>query len=100
MTMDRLALMVGRGFNEVYGRMSKGFDEAAKKKEVDVKFEQVDRRFDHVDATLEHMDARLFQVEKDVAEIKRHFVYRDEFDDLMSRVKYLEEKLGIDSGKD
>lgn len=89
MTIDGLAVIVKKGFDEV----------GAKFEQVDARFEQVDRRFDHVDATLEHMDARLFQVEKDVAEIKRHFVYRDEFDDLMSRVKYLEEKLGIESGK-
>lgn len=36
-------------------------------------------------------------IEKDIKEL--NFVTRDEFEDLMSRLKYIEEKLGIKSGK-
>lgn len=42
---------------------------------------------------------RLDNIERDIADIRKHFVYRDEFDDLTARVKYLETKLGIEGGK-
>lgn len=90
-----------------------GFDETAKKIEVDKRFEQIDKRFEQVDKhfntidkhfeqvdnRLDHIDARLANIEQDIAEIKKHFIYRDEFEDLMGRVKYLETKLGVESGK-
>lgn len=80
------------------GRMIKlGFDE------VDKKFEQVDKRFERLEDRTErgfaNVNARLDIIEKDIAEIRRRFVYRDEFEDLMGRVKYLETKLGVESGK-
>lgn len=87
------------------GRMIKlGFDEVDKKfKQVDKRFEQVDKRFERLEDRTErgfaNVNARLDIIEKDIAEIRRHFVYRDEFEDLMGRVKYLETKLGIESGK-
>lgn len=45
------------------------------------------------------MPKKKITIERDIAEIRSHFVYRDEFEDLMARVKYLEQKLGIKSGK-
>ncbi|MBI5045387.1 MAG: hypothetical protein HZC14_00015 [Candidatus Niyogibacteria bacterium] len=62
-------------------------------------FEQIDKRFEDMDVRLGNMNARLFVIERDIAEIRAHFVYRPEFEDLMGRVKYLETKLGIKSGK-
>ncbi len=87
-TIEDLALMVQRGF-----------DETAKKADVDRRFDDIDKRFEQVDNRLDHMDARLSNIEQDIAEIKKHFVYRYEFEDLMARVKYLEQKLGVESGK-
>ncbi len=52
-----------------------------------------------VKSELSHMNARLSTLESDVADIKRDMVQRNEFEDLMGRVKYLELKLGIESGK-
>ena len=52
-----------------------------------------------LDVKLIQVNSRLFNIEKDIADIRKHFVYRDEFDDLIARVKYLEKKLGIESGK-
>lgn len=45
------------------------------------------------------MSARLGSVERDVAEIRKHFVYRDEFEDALARLRLVEKKLGIHSGK-
>lgn len=103
-TIDKLAQLVVNEFREMGGRMDKGFEE------VNERFQQVDERinnlkaetglgFKRVNERLDHVDARLGRVEQDISEIRKHFVYRHEFEDLMDRVKYLEEKLGIESGK-
>ena len=82
---ENLAGMIKRGFDEVTGAM-------ARKVDMDKCFEQVDRRF-------ERIEERLIYIERDISDIKSHIVYRDEFEDLTGRVKYLELKLGIESGK-
>jgi len=66
---------------------------------IDKRFEQVDKRFDSIEIRLAHMDQRLGVVERDVAEIRKHFVYRDEFEDALARISFLEKKLGVKSGK-
>lgn len=58
-------------------------------------FEQVDKRFEQVDGRLQHIDARLDTVEHDIADIRKHFVYRDEFEDVIRRLATVEKKLGI-----
>jgi hypothetical protein len=47
---------------------------------------------------MDHMDARMGRMEADFHEIKSNIVYRHEFEDIMARVKYLEQKMGIESG--
>jgi len=94
--IDNLAQITARGFEQV----DKRFEQVDKRfEQVDKRFEQVDKRFEKIEGDLEYMNARLSNVEKDTAEIRRHFVYRHEFEDLMARVKYLEQKLGVESGK-
>lgn len=88
MTIEDLAVMVKRGF-----------DQTANKDEVNKRFDDVDKRFIGVEHRLDHMSARLGSVERDVAEIRKHFVYRDEFEDALSRLRLVEKKLGIVSGK-
>lgn len=75
------------------GMVKDGFDES------DKKAEEASRKLASIDGRLGHMDARLSSIEKDISEIKGNFIYRYEFDDLMARVKYLEKKLDIQSGK-
>ena len=95
-TNNELARMVAEGFKGV----DKRFDEVDKRFEkIDKQFNKIDDKFEQVDNRLEHIDARLDTMSKDIAIIKEHFVYRHEFNDLLDRVKYLEEKMGIDSGK-
>ncbi|KKT29251.1 hypothetical protein A3G55_02710 [Candidatus Giovannonibacteria bacterium RIFCSPLOWO2_12_FULL_44_25] len=83
-TNDELARMIAKGFDDMGNR----FKETASKTDT----EHLKLRVDHIDATLSVMS-------RDVADIKKHFVYRDEFEDLMARVKYLETKLDVESGK-
>ncbi len=49
--------------------------------------------------SLSYTNARLEVIERDVSEIKRDSVKRIEFEDLMARVKYLEVRAGVVSGK-
>ena len=53
MTIDDLALMVAKGFNETNERMDKRFEQ------VDKRFEQVDRHFEEVNKQLRNIKADL-----------------------------------------
>ena len=79
---------------------------------VDKRFEDVDQRLDqmasqmatkgdikHIDERMDSLDARMGRMETDLHEVKGNIVYKYEFGDLEARVKYLERKLGIESGK-
>jgi archaellum component FlaC len=102
-TNEELARMVAKGFAHV----DKRFDEVDNRFEhVDKRFEQVDERFEKVDERFEQVDRRFASIEAtlstmrdDINGIHRDMVYKDEMEDLMARVKYVEMKLGIDSGK-
>ena len=72
---------------------AKGFEQ------VDKRFEQVDKRFEHIDGHLQHIDARLDTIEHDMADIRKHFVYRDEFEEVLHRLSAVEKKLGMRSSK-
>lgn len=80
--VENLARIVARGFEAV-----------------EKCFELVDKRFEQVDRKLLHIDARLNTIEHDISEIRKHFVYRDEFEDALTRLTVVEKKLGIKSGK-
>lgn len=88
-TIDKLAMMVAKGFEHV----DKRFDN------VDKRFEQVDQRFEQVDKNFSRIEATLSTMQRDIEEIQREMVYKDEMENLMARVKYVEMKLGIESGK-
>ena len=88
-TNEELAQMINKGFEhvtkEIGGLKS---DVSGLKEDMDV-----------VKNEIGHMSARFSRMESDVADIKRDIINRNEFEDLMGRVKYLELKLGIESGK-
>ena len=88
-TNEELARMIAKGFDGV----DKRFDG------VDKRLGGMDQRFDRIDKRLDHLDARMGRMEADLNEIRSNLVYRHEFEDLMARVKYLEIKMGIESGK-
>lgn len=88
-TEENLAQIVAKGFEQVDKRFE----------QVDKRFEQVDKRFEGIDNKLHHIDARLDTIEHDITDIRKHFVYRDEFEDVVARLAAIEKKLGIHSGK-
>lgn len=65
---------------------------------VDKRFDAVDKRFDRIEERVDIMDARLGRIEADLGGLREEIVYRHEFDDVLGRVKYIERKLGIESG--
>lgn len=91
------------------GMVKRGFDETAKKADVDKRFEAVDKRFELVDRRLEnltqalirfiratddnfrHVNARLDRIRDDISDLP---VIREELRGLRSRVERLERKAG------
>ena len=47
---------------------------------------------------LDHLDARVGRIEADINEMNDNIVHRHEFEDVLGRIKYVERKLGIESG--
>jgi len=71
-TIDELAVMVKRGFDEMDRRFNEMHDEMnGRFKEVDGKFVKIDGRFAMIDGHFKRIDSRLDRLEGDVAEIKQ-----------------------------
>ena len=51
-----------------------------------------------VNTRLDHLDARVGRMEADVHALRDEMVHRREFEDVLDRLKYIEKKLGIESG--
>ena len=62
------------------------------------KFENVDAQFQGINVRLDHLDARVGRIEADVHTLRDEMVHRQEFQDVLDRVTYIEKKLGIESG--
>ena len=63
MTLDKLAEITQKGFEELRGEMNEKFDKVDEKFErVDERFERVDEKFDKVDEKFEKVDERFNQV--------------------------------------
>jgi uncharacterized coiled-coil protein SlyX len=82
-TIEELARMINEGFK----------DTASKE---DMK--EVTTRLDGIDSRLDNLDARVGRIEADIHELRDEVVHKHEFEDALARIKYLEKKLGIESG--
>jgi len=74
--------------------INEGFKTTATKEDIN----RVEVRLDSVESRLDYLDARVGRIEADIHELRGEIVYRHEFEDGMSRIRYLEKKLGIESG--
>jgi tetrahydromethanopterin S-methyltransferase subunit G len=70
----------------------------ASKEDIKESREEMNERCEKVDARLDHLDARVGRIEADMHELRDEMVHRDEFEDALARLKYIEKKLGIESG--
>jgi tetrahydromethanopterin S-methyltransferase subunit G len=89
-TIEKLARMIHEGFK----------DTASKEdvKAVTTRLDGIDSRLDGIDSRLDHLDARVGRIEADIHELRDEVVHRHEFEDVLGRIKYIEKKLGIESG--
>lgn len=89
-SVEELARITNRSFKELGGLMDLGFEKLT---------EAVVSLTKGVEQNFQHVNARLDTIEHDVAEIRKHFVYRDEFENVIARLSVIEKKLGIRGGK-
>ena len=95
-TNEMLAIMIARGFEGVdkrFGVVDGRF------RGIDGRLDGIDGRLDGIDVRLDHLDASVAQIQRDVHELKEGVVYQQEYEDSLGRIKYVERKLGIESGK-
>jgi len=89
--------------NEELARMiNAGFEHTATKEDVkslEKRMDNFEGRMVGVEMELSHMNAQLSTLEHNVSQISKDMISRNEFEDLMGRMKYVELKLGIESGK-
>jgi hypothetical protein len=86
-TIDDLAKMINEGFKST-----------ATKEDVAALRTEMNEKFDSVETRLDHLDARVGRIEADVHTLRDEMVHRQEFHDALDRIKYIEKKLGIESG--
>jgi hypothetical protein len=86
-TIDDLARMINEGFKST-----------ATKEDVAALRTEMNEKFDSVETRLDHLDARAGRIEADVHTLRDEMVHRQEFYDALDRIKYIEKKLGIESG--
>jgi len=60
--------------------------------------EEMNEKFDVVNSHLNTLDGRVGRIEADVHALRDEMVHRQEFQDVLDRVTYIEKKLGIESG--
>jgi hypothetical protein len=78
--------------------INEGFKTTATKDDVTALRSEMNEKFDMVNSHLNTLDARVGRIEADVHTPRDEMVHRQEFQDVLDRVKYIEKKLGIESG--
>lgn len=96
-TIDQLARMIVKGFAETatkhdIERLDKRMDG------FDARMDGLDKRMDRIELKIAHIEARIAQIERDIAEIRKSLISRNELEDILGRISYIERKLGIISG--
>jgi hypothetical protein len=85
-TIDDLARMINEGFKTT-----------ATKDDGTALRSEMHEKFDVVNSHLNTLDARVGRIEADVHMLRDEMVHRQEFQDVLDRVTYIEKKLGIES---
>ena len=86
-TIEDLAHMINEGFKTT----------ASKEDIVEVR-QEMQAMEGRLTTRLDHLDARVGRIEADVHALRDEMVHRQEFQDVLDRVTYIEKKLGIESG--
>jgi ribosome assembly protein YihI (activator of Der GTPase) len=86
-TIDDLAHMINEGFKTT----------ASKEDIVEVR-QAMQAMEGRLTTRLDHLDARVGRIEADVHALRDEMVHKQEFQDALDRITYIEQKLGIESG--
>jgi hypothetical protein len=86
-TIDDLARMINEGVKTT-----------ATKDDVTALHSEMNKKFDVVNSRLNNLDARVGRIEADVHTLRNEMAHWQEFHDALDRIKYIEKKLGIESG--
>jgi uncharacterized protein YPO0396 len=78
--------------------INKGFKDTASKEDIKGVKEDIQQLREEMNERIDHLDARVGRLEADVHTLRDEMVRRSEFEDALDRVKYIEKKLGIESG--
>ncbi|MCK6462522.1 MAG: hypothetical protein L6Q29_01740 [Candidatus Pacebacteria bacterium] len=106
-TIDKLAELVVNEFRELRGEINKRFEQVESRLDkIESRLDKIESRLDKIEGRLSglemkvgYLEASLDELRRDVRDMKNNSIDPREFEDLTHRVKYLEEKLGIESGK-
>jgi predicted RNase H-like nuclease (RuvC/YqgF family) len=112
-TIEDLAIMVNKGFEEVGSKFKGVYSQFetmdSKLESMDSKLESMDSKLESMDSKLESMSAQLEEtaskddiryLDSKIDSLKQdNAIHKYEFEDLSARVKYVETKAGIESGK-
>jgi hypothetical protein len=86
-TIEDLAHMINEGFKTT----------ASKEDIVEVR-QEMQAMEGRLTTRLDNLDARVGRIEADVHGLRDEMVHKQEFQDALDRIKYIEKKLGIESG--
>jgi hypothetical protein len=86
-TIDDLARMINEGFKTT----------TSKEDIMEVR-QEMQAMEGRLTTRLDNLDARVGRIEADVHGLRDEMVHKQEFQDALDRIKYIEKKLGIESG--
>lgn len=93
MTIEQLAAMIQNTMAS-----KEDLNGMASKEDLKPLARNIETLHQEMNTRLDHLDARVGRIEADIHELRDEVVYRHEFEDVLGRVRYLEKKLGIESG--
>ena len=83
--IDELAVITSKGFDRVEERFEA----------IDRRFEAIDKRFVEIERRLDKIWLEVGTMRRDMYDIKKEMIQREEFEQLIARVEFLEKKLRV-----
>ena len=95
MTVDDLAVLMLREFERADERMEKKMDAkiGAFALQVAKAFEKVDENINRIDGNILDLATKVTSLDRTLSSLQHRLVYKEDFDDLAARVKYVERKM-------
>jgi hypothetical protein len=78
--------------------INEGFKTTASKEDITEVKEEMQAMEGRLTTRLDNLDARVGRIEADVHGLRNEMVHKQEFQEALDRITYIEKKLGIESG--